>query len=238
LEVDRDGNEVFPQLDLPGSAQEVDLTNVSQASVSASLTRAGEVQWYQVVQKTNSLQSVEASVQTEDGLEVQVFRYGFDKRAGRNPDRAAGTCAPGLPVVNRFMSRSGNEYFRVQGCPGKFVGDYSITFTKVGLFYALLPFELGRATGQVLDAETGMPVNRAWLSADGGSSFTSTDGEFDVGLTPGTINLSVFHPDYSSAALPPISIAEGETVVLPSIELLPTTYRASPNQTVFVNGFE
>ncbi len=239
LQVDRDGNQVFPQANLPGSAELVDLTNVDTATRSGMLNGTQEVDWYRVVQPADEVKALEAEISTGSGLRVQAYRYLFDKGNGLNPDRAAGDCTADNLLLSRSVASFGQEFLRVQACGNQPVGRYTIEFRKVGEdFFGTFPFEIGRATGSVVDAISGAPVLGAWLSGEGGSTFSDPTGDFDLASLVGPLQLSVFHPDYQTTPVDPVTIMAGETVAIPTIQMQPFDFEAVPNQIVFENGFE
>lgn len=239
LQVDRDGNQVFPQANLPGSAELVDLTNTDSATRSGMLNGTQEVDWYRVVQPSDAVRALEAEISTSSGLRVQAYRYLFDKDNGLNPDRAAGDCAAADLLLTRSLASFGQEYVRVQACGNQPVGSYTIDFRKVGESnFGSFPLEIGQVTGTVLDATTGTPILGAWLSGDGGSTFSGPTGDFDLAALAGPLELSVFHPDYRTAEIDPVTVTAGNSIAVPTVELVPFDYLAVPNQIVFENGFE
>ncbi|MEM6710597.1 MAG: hypothetical protein AAF648_17615 [Pseudomonadota bacterium] len=84
----------------------------------------------------------------------------------------------------------------------------------------------------------GSPQRAGATSGDGGSTFSGPTGDFDLAALAGPLELSVFHPDYRTAEIDPVTVTAGNSIAVPTVELVPFDYLAVPNQIVFENGFE
>ncbi|MFK7954575.1 MAG: hypothetical protein AB8B96_00640 [Lysobacterales bacterium] len=243
LQIDPSGAEIFPQAQLAGSGTFIDLRDVSEATVTATLKGPDDVHWYLVSQTdldTVFYQEVDTTITPAPGQILRSHRYGNEKFSDFNPSMAIGNCDVSQELVYpRQYPEFGRDVIRVSGCGANAAGEYTLTTKKNvdGFFLALIPVGLGYITGQARDAMNGDPVFGAFIISGGASAFAGADGAFQAGVLVGNQTVTVFHPDYLPLSLD-ITGIEGVNEDIGVLELTPTRYQAVTDQIILETGFE
>lgn len=241
VQVNRDGLPVYPQAELPGSADIVSMVTENNAARSGTIAYPGEIDWYRVEQNVNCIRNINVSLQPSDTAPVpQLFLE--SGLVGLDPGFPDGSCVEAQALPNYTRNSKGFFFVRVQSCPDGGVGPYELTFEKTGFLCEVAGgLGIGTVAGTVREADSGLPLGGAYLELESGEAAFSSpaDGSFRLGAAPiASTSLTVFSPAHAPLQLTGITVIEGDTTDIGQLDLDATTFPAPVVDGVFASGFE
>ncbi|MEM9690187.1 MAG: carboxypeptidase-like regulatory domain-containing protein, partial [Pseudomonadota bacterium] len=241
LQLSEPGDTVFPQADLPGSAQLVDFQGGESAVLSGNLTRDNQVDWYLVEQSFPC--RLEVSISTNDGSPApRLFRQPSLSPLGSEPLAFPSACQDDRvsSSTGAVFVPNGREYVRVQRCPDADSTAYELNFQLDTSFCRPPPLDSngGVISGSIIGANL-QPVAAAYVQGgDGTGYFSNLAGDFTGLYTAGTYPLQIFHPEFETLTTAPVTVVPRGSETVGTLTLTPTQYQDSLNDRLFDSGFE